>query len=85
MPCWRRGTGRRGRSALKDYASSVVSGQRPQDPPDGRRTGAAADTATPCCLAGQRVEVQPVELHLVVVDRSLLGGDRNRSVSEPAR
>ena len=74
-------------SALKDYASSVVSGQRPQDPPDGRRTGAVmADTATRLLSGRAAGQVQPVELHLVMTDRSLLGmGDRNRSVSEPAR
>ncbi len=39
-----------------------------------------------CCLAGRRVKCSRWKLHLVMTDRSLLGmGDRNRSVSEPAR
>ena len=74
-------------AALKDHASSVVSGQRPEEPADGRRTGAVmADTATRLLSGRAASQVQPVEVHLVMTDRSLLGmGDRNRSVSEPAR
>ena len=45
-----------------------------------------ADTATRLLSGRAASQVQPVEVHLVMTDRSLLGmGDRNRSVSEPAR
>ena len=39
-----------------------------------------------CCPGGRPGQVQPVEVHLVMTDRALLGtGDPDRSVFEPAR
>ncbi len=74
-------------AALKGYASNVVSGHRAQEAADGRGTGAVmADTATRLLSGRSAGQVQPVEVHLVMTDRSLLGiGDPSRSVSEPGR
>ncbi len=74
-------------AALQAGARAVVGGQRPGEPPEGRGVGAvAADTALRL-LSGRAVgQPQPVEVHLVVTDRALLGtGDADRSVVEPAR
>ena len=39
-----------------------------------------------CCPGGRVGQLQPVEVHLVITDRALLGkGDPDRSVFEPAR
>jgi hypothetical protein len=65
----------------------VATGQAVDEDPAGRPAGAiAADTAL--SLLSGRVEgaLQPVEVHLVMTDRSLLGtGDPDRSLMEPAR
>ncbi|WP_392545390.1 DUF222 domain-containing protein [Oryzobacter sp. 24SJ04S-52] len=73
-------------AALQARARSVVAG-REDEPHGGRGIGAvAADTAL-ATLSGRAVgQVQPVEVHLVMTDRTLLGtGDPDRSVMEPAR
>jgi hypothetical protein len=74
-------------AALRARSQTVVGGQCPDEPPDGRRVGAvAADTALRL-LSGRAVgQTQPVEVHLVMTDRALLGtGDTARPTSEPAR
>ena len=74
-------------AALRRRAQAVVAGQCLDEGPAGRAAGAvAADTALRL-LSGRDVgQVQPVEVHLVMTDRSLLGtGDPGRSVREPAR
>ena len=74
-------------AALLAHSRAVVAGQCPEEAPDGRAAGAvAADTALRL-LSGRAVgAVQPVEVHLVMTDRGLLGtGDHGRSVFEPAR
>ncbi|WP_249138601.1 HNH endonuclease signature motif containing protein [Phycicoccus avicenniae] len=74
-------------AALRTRAAAVVSGQVPDEAPHGRGAGAvAADTALRL-LSGRAIgQVQPVEVHLVMTDRALLGtGDGSRTVSEPAR
>ncbi len=74
-------------AALRAHAGGVVGGQRHEEPADGRGVGAVmADTATRL-LSGRAVgQVQPVEVHLVMTDRALLGvGNPGRSQSEPAR
>ncbi len=74
-------------ASLRRHAQSVVSGRCPQQMPEGRGIGAVeADTALRL-LSGREVEQpQPVEVHLVMTDRSLLGsGEQGRSVMEPAR
>jgi hypothetical protein len=74
-------------AALRRRAQAVVGGQTPDESADGRGTGAVmADTATGL-LAGLGVgEVQPVEVHLVITDRALLGtGSARASLMEPAR
>ena len=74
-------------AALQAHARSVVGGQCPDELPEGRGIGAvAADTALRL-LSGRRPgRVQPVEVHLVMTDRSLLGtGNPGRSVMEPVR
>jgi len=73
--------------ALRARARGVVGGQCPDEHPEGRGVGAvAADTALRL-LSGRAVgQLQPVEVHLVMTDRSLLGtGDPDRSPFEPAR
>ena len=74
-------------AALRRHAQSVVSGQSPQEPPEGRGIGAVeADTALQLLSGRAPGQVQQVEVHLVMTDRSLLGtGDPDRSVMEPAR
>ena len=74
-------------AALQARARGVVGGQCPEEAPEGRGVGAvAADTALRL-LSGRGVgEVTPLEVHLVMTDRALLGtGDPRRSVWEPAR
>ncbi len=74
-------------AALLARARSVVAGHHDDEPHAGRGVGAvAADTAL-AVLSGRAVgQVQPVEVHLVMTDRALLGtGDPHRSVMEPAR
>ena len=74
-------------AALRARSQRVATGQAPDEGPDGRSAGAiAADTAL-SLLSGRAVgELQPVEVHLVMTDRALLGtGDPDRSVMEPAR
>ena len=74
-------------AAVQARSRAVVSGQCVEEGPDGRGVGAvAADTALQL-LSGRAVgQVQPVEVHLVMTDRALLGtGDPDRSVMEPAR
>ncbi len=74
-------------AALRRRAQSVVSGQCPQEMPEGRGVGAVeADTALQLLSGRATGQLQPVEVHLVMTDRSLLGtGDSGRSVMEPAR
>ncbi|MFL6175826.1 MAG: DUF222 domain-containing protein [Ornithinibacter sp.] len=74
-------------AALRRHAQSVVSGQCPHELPEGRGTGAVqADTALQLLSGRAEGQPQPVEVHLVMTDRSLLGsGDQERSVMEPAR
>jgi hypothetical protein len=74
-------------AALLARSRTVVGGQCPEEAPQGRGVGAvAADTALRL-LSGRAVgQLCPVEVHLVMTDRSLLGtGDTSRSVFEPAR
>ena len=74
-------------TAVQARSRAVVSGQCAEEGPDGRGVGAvAADTALRV-LSGRAIgQLQPVEVHLVMTDRSLLGsGDPDRSVFEPAR
>ena len=69
-------------AALLAHSRAVVAGQCSEEAPDGRAAGAvAADTALRL-LSGRAVgAVQPVEVHLVMTDRGLLGtGDHGRSV-----
>ncbi len=73
--------------AVQARARGVVGGQCPDEAPQGRGVGAvAADTALRL-LSGRAVgQPQPVEVHLVMTDRALLGtGNPDRSVFEPAR
>jgi hypothetical protein len=74
-------------AAVQARARAVVSGQCGEDGPAGRGVGAvAADTALHVLSGRQVGQAQPVEVHLVVTDRALLGvGDPGRSVFEPAR
>jgi len=74
-------------AALQARSRAVVGGQCPQEGPEGRGVGAvAADTALRL-LSGREVgQLTPVEVHLVMTDRALLGtGDPGRSVFEPVR
>jgi hypothetical protein len=73
-------------AALLARSRAVVGGQCPEEA-QGRGVGAvAADTALRL-LSGRAVgQLCPVEVHLVMTDRSLLGtGEAHRSVFEPAR
>ena len=74
-------------AALQARSRGVVGGQCPDEGPAGRGVGAvAADTALRV-LSGRGVgELTPVEVHLVITDRALLGtGNPDRGVFEPAR
>ncbi|MEO5608674.1 MAG: hypothetical protein ABIQ61_05375, partial [Ornithinibacter sp.] len=74
-------------AAVQARSRSVVGGQCPEEAPEGRGVGAvAADTALRL-LSGRAVgKVQPLEVHVVMTDRALLGtGDPARSVFEPGR
>jgi hypothetical protein len=74
-------------AALQARARGVVGGQCREEAPAGRGVGAVATDTALRLLSGRGVgQVQPVEVHLVMTDRSLLGvGDRGRSPMEPAR
>ena len=74
-------------AALLARSRAVLAGQCPDEAPDGRGAGAVAADAALRLLSGRAVgQVQPVEVHLVITDRALLGlGDPARSVFEPAR
>jgi len=74
-------------AALNARARTVTAGHAPEEPHLGRGVGAvAADTALRLLSGRERGEVQPVELHLVMTDRALLGtGDPGRSEWEPVR
>ncbi|WP_377640876.1 HNH endonuclease [Oryzobacter terrae] len=74
-------------AALTARARSVVAGHCDDEPHRGRGVGAvAADTALAVLSGRAAGGVQPVEVHLVMTDRALLGtGDDARSVMEPAR
>ena len=75
-------------AALRARAAAVVGGQCTDEQPDGRGVGAVAADSALRLLSGRLspTTVQPVEVHVVMTDRSLLGtGDPARSVMEPAR
>lgn len=74
-------------ASLRRRARSVLSGQCPDEGPQGRGTGAVeADTALQLLTGRAAGQVHPVEVHLVMTDRSLTGtGDPGRSSTEPAR
>ena len=74
-------------AALRKHATAVIAGQCPDEEPDGRGAGAVmADTAARLLAGLAPGQVAPVEVHLVMTDRSLLGtGDPHRPVNEPAR
>ena len=74
-------------AAVQARSRAVVSGQCADEGPEGRGVGAvAADTALELLSGRAPGQVQPVEVHLVMTDRALLGtGDPDRSVFEPAR
>jgi hypothetical protein len=74
-------------AALRRRAGTVVGGQCPREAPLGRGVGAVmADTALSAMSGRAPGRPQPVEVHLVMTDRALLGtGDPARSLFEPAR
>ena len=74
-------------AAVQARSRAVVAGQCAGEGPQGRGVGAvAADTALALLSGRAAGQVQPVEVHLVMTDRALLGtGDPDRSVFEPAR
>ncbi|QIM20601.1 DUF222 domain-containing protein [Phycicoccus sp. HDW14] len=74
-------------AALQARARTVVGGQCPDEPADGRGAGAVmADTATRLMAGLAPGQVQPVEVQLVISDRALLGtGNPSSSVFTPAR
>ena len=74
-------------AALRARAQAVVGGVASDESADGRGTGAVmADTATRLLAGLGPGQVQPVEVHLVMTDRALLGTGRPQaSVMEPAR
>ncbi|HRC42230.1 MAG TPA: DUF222 domain-containing protein, partial [Tetrasphaera sp.] len=74
-------------AALTRQASCIASGQDPRELPAGRSARAiAADTALRILAGLEQGAVPPIEIHLVMTDRALLGlGDGARSVMEPAR
>lgn len=74
-------------AALAARAAAVVGGQCADEVADGRGKGVVmADTATRLMSGRATGQVQPVEVHVVMTDRSLLGtGDPSLSPSEPAR
>jgi hypothetical protein len=74
-------------AALRRRSQAVVGGLCPDELPEGRSAGAvASDTALQLLSGRAHGEPQPVEVHLVMTDRALLGaGDTERSTSEPAR
>jgi hypothetical protein len=74
-------------AALRCRATAVVGGQCADEAPGGRGAGAVmADTAVRLLSGRTAGQTQPVEVHLVMTDRALLGvGDESRPVMEPAR
>jgi hypothetical protein len=74
-------------AAVRAGAQSVAGGQAQDEQPDGRGLGAVmADTALRLMAGLAPGQTQPLELHLVMTDRALLGtGDPDASVMEPAR
>ncbi|MGG5258474.1 HNH endonuclease [Phycicoccus avicenniae] len=74
-------------AAILRRARSVVGGQCEDEAPYDRGVGAvSADTALRLLAGLLPGQVQPVEVQLVMTDRSLLGtGDPERPVDEPAR
>ncbi|GGL44726.1 DUF222 domain-containing protein [Phycicoccus endophyticus] len=74
-------------AALQSRAAAVVGGGCPDEGPEGRGRGAvAADTALRLLSGRSPGQVQPVEVHLVMTDRSLLGtGGPGGSSMTPAR
>ena len=70
-------------AALRRRGQSVVSGQCPEEDPAGRGIGAVeADTALRLLSGRALGQVQPVEVHLVMTDRSLLGIGRPGPVGD---
>ncbi len=65
-------------AAVQARSRAVVGGQCPEERPEGRGVGAvAADTALRLLSGRATGQLQPVEVHLVMTDRALLGtGDR---------
>ncbi|HET7761464.1 MAG TPA: DUF222 domain-containing protein [Phycicoccus sp.] len=74
-------------AAVRARAQAVLAGQAPDEQPDGRGLGALmADTALRRMAGLAPGQDQPVEVHLVITDRALLGtGDPDAQVNEPAR
>ena len=74
-------------ASVRGHAAAVVTGQCPDELPEGRAVGAVAADRALRLLSGRDVgQQQPVEVHLVMTDRALLGtGDPQRSPMEPAR
>ena len=74
-------------AALQRRARAVVAGRCAEEAHEGRGVGAvAADTALAVLSGRRHGSLQPVEVHLVMTDRTLLGaGDPARAVMEPAR
>lgn len=74
-------------AALRRRSQGVIGGVCPEEPPEGRSAGAVASDTALRLLSGRAVgEPQPVEVHLVMTDRALLGtGNPERGTSEPAR
>ena len=61
-------------AAVQARSRAVVSGQCAEEGPQGRGVGAvAADTALRVLSGRASGQLQPVEVHLVITDRSLLG------------
>ncbi|MGG5257534.1 HNH endonuclease [Phycicoccus avicenniae] len=74
-------------AAVRARAQAVLGGQCEDEAPDGRGLGAVmADTATRLMAGLAPGQVQPVEVHLVITDRALLGtGNPDVSMMTPAR
>lgn len=74
-------------ASVRARAASVVGGTASDEQADGRGLGAVmADTALRLMSGLAPGQTQPLEVHLVMTDRALLGtGDPDRSEMEPAR
>jgi hypothetical protein len=72
---------------VRARAQCVIGGQADDEEPGGRGLGAvAADTALQRMAGLAPGQAQPLEVHLVMTDRALLGtGDPDASLMEPAR